>query len=64
MTSNIKLSLWGQYLGDATLAAAVLDRVVMRAIRIDIDGPSFRQHTARERAKQKGSAPPEDSLES
>lgn len=59
MTSNIKLGAWGQYLGDATLAAAVLDRVVERAIRIDIDGPSYRQHTARERARQKGTTPPE-----
>jgi len=63
MTSNIKLGAWGQYLGDATLAAAVLDRVVMRAIRIDIDGPSYRQHTARERARQKGTSPPEDPAE-
>jgi DNA replication protein DnaC len=63
MTSNIKLGAWGQYLGDATLAAAVLDRVVMRAIRIDIDGPSYRQHTARERARQKGTTPPEDPSE-
>ncbi|MBI4814833.1 MAG: ATP-binding protein [Deltaproteobacteria bacterium] len=60
MTSNIKLGAWGQYLGDATLAAAVLDRIVMRAIRIDIEGPSYRQHTARERAKLKGTTPPDD----
>lgn len=50
VTSNIALSDWGRYLGDATLTAAVLDRLAMHAIRIDIDGPSYRQHVAEERA--------------
>ncbi len=63
MTSNIKLGSWGQYLGDPTLAAAVLDRVAMRAIRIDIDGPSYRQRIARERAQERGTKPPEDTPE-
>ena len=60
ITSNIKLSAWGRYLGDPTLAVAMLDRLTMRAIRIDIDGPSFRQQVARDRAKERGSKPPED----
>ena len=51
MSSNIKLSQWGRYLGDATLAAAVLDRQALRANRIDIDGPSYRQHMACKRAE-------------
>jgi DNA replication protein DnaC len=50
ITSNIQLSSWGKYLGDATLAAAVLDRLAANSIRIDIDGPSYRQHLARKRA--------------
>lgn len=54
VTSNIKLSAWGKYLGDATLAAAILDRLVMNATRIDIDGPSYRQHVARRRSKGAG----------
>jgi DNA replication protein DnaC len=54
ITSNIKLSAWGKYLGDATLAAAVLDRLAATSIRIDIDGPSYRQHQARERAQKHG----------
>jgi DNA replication protein DnaC len=54
ISSNIKLSAWGRYLGDATLAAAVLDRLAATSIRIDIDGPSYRQHQARQRAKQHG----------
>jgi DNA replication protein DnaC len=69
VTSNISLSDWGHYLGDATLTAAILDRLAMHAIRIDIDGPSYRQRVAEERAagqrtkaaKGKGNgAPPEE----
>jgi DNA replication protein DnaC len=52
LSSNIKLSAWGKYLGDATLAAAILDRLAMNAIRIDVDGPSYRQHHARQRAER------------
>ncbi len=37
---NLALSDWGRYLGDATLTAAILDRIAMRAIRIHIEGPS------------------------
>ena len=54
ITSNIKLSAWGTYLGDATLAAAVLDRLAANSIHIDIDGPSYRQHLARQRASAHG----------
>lgn len=62
LTSNIKLSAWGRYLGDATLAAAILDRLAMRAIRIDIDGPSYRQQVARERAEAMGARPDDDDV--
>jgi DNA replication protein DnaC len=58
LSSNIKLSAWGKYLGDATLAAAVLERLVENAIRIDIDGPSYRQHRARQRAEKQGTTEP------
>ena len=54
ITSNIKLSAWGKYLGDATLAAAVLDRLAATSIRIDIDGPSYRQFLGRKRAQEHG----------
>jgi len=60
LTSNIKLSAWGKYLGDATLAAAVLDRLAANSIRIDIDGPSYRQHLACMRAG--GNAEPDPML--
>jgi DNA replication protein DnaC len=63
ISSNIKLSAWGRYLGDATVAAALLDRLAMRAVRIDIDGPSYRQHVAHERARARGGAPPDDTTD-
>lgn len=50
ITSNIALSEWGHYLGDATITAAILDRLVMNAIRLHIEGPSYRQHVAEDRA--------------
>ena len=52
ITSNIELSEWGNYLGDAIITRAILDRLVMNAIRLRIDGPSYRQHVAEERAKK------------
>ena len=60
LTSNIKLSAWGKYLGDATLAAAVLDRLAASSVRIDISGPSYRQHLARQRANTRGQQRPTD----
>ena len=58
ITSNLLLSGWGKYLGDATLAAAVLDRLAANSIRLDIDGPSYRQYLARKRAMEQGLEPP------
>jgi DNA replication protein DnaC len=60
ITSNIQLSAWGRYLGDATLAAAILDRLAMRALRIDLDGPSWRQKVAHERAAAMGNRADDD----
>jgi DNA replication protein DnaC len=60
VTSNIRLGAWGRYLGDAALATAILDRLAMRAIRMDVDGPSYRQKIARDRAKERGSKLPDD----
>ena len=62
-SSNIPLSAWGKYHGDATLAVAILDSVAMRAVRLDIDGPSYRQQVARDRAKARGGKFPDDGAE-
>lgn len=56
VTSNIALSEWGRYLGDTTVAMAILDRLAMNAIRIDVDGPSYRQHVGELRAKKRPAA--------
>ena len=56
MTSNIALSDWGRYLGDTTVAMAILDRLAMNALRVDINGPSYRQHVAERRASAKDGA--------
>jgi len=53
VTSNIKLSAWGRYLGDATITKAILDRLVMHAISMDVQGPSYRQHVATQRANKR-----------
>ncbi len=45
----------GKYLGDATVTAAILDRLAMTSVRLDIDGPSYRQHLANLRAEQAAS---------
>jgi DNA replication protein DnaC len=39
---------------DFVRTAAILDRLAMHALRIDIDGPSYRQHVAHERATGRG----------
>jgi len=61
VTSNILLSEWGRFLGDATLTAAILYRLAMHAIRIDIDGPSYRQHVAKGRLPKGAPAATESS---
>lgn len=48
LTSNIKLSAWGSYLGDATLTMAILDRMIQRATRMEIEGPSWRDKESKE----------------
>ena len=53
VTSNIALSDWGRYLGDTTVAMAILDRLAMNALRVDINGPSYRQHVADLRANKR-----------
>lgn len=53
ITSNIELSEWGRFLGDAIITRAILDRLVMNAIRLRIDGPSYRQQVAEDRAKKR-----------
>lgn len=42
MVTNISFEAWADYLGDAPLAMAILDRVVDGAIILKIEGRSYR----------------------
>lgn len=49
LTTNRPITEWGQVLGDNTVAAALLDRLLHRSVVIDITGDSYRlrDHQAR-----------------
>ena len=44
ITSQVPVSRWHEVIGDPTLADAILDRIVHRAHRIELKGPSLRRH--------------------
>jgi DNA replication protein DnaC len=48
LVTNIDFDAWGDYLGDAPLAMAFLDRIVDGAIILKINGKSYRAHRARQ----------------
>jgi len=49
LTSNRGVGSWGEILGDATVAAALLDRLLHRSVVLTLDGDSYRlrDHHAR-----------------
>ena len=42
LTSNRGVGSWGEILGDATVAAALLDRLLHRSVVLTLDGDSYR----------------------
>jgi DNA replication protein DnaC len=46
VTSQLPIAQWHDYLGDPTLADAILDRLVHCAYKLDLNGESMRKHTA------------------
>jgi DNA replication protein DnaC len=50
MVTNISFEAWAEYLGDAPLAMAILDRLVDGAIVLKIEGRSYRAHRAQQPA--------------
>ncbi len=42
LTTNVGIADWASAFGDATVAAAMLDRLLHRAAVVGIDGPSYR----------------------
>ena len=46
LVTNVAFDAWGDYLGDAPLAMALLDRIVDGAIILKMEGKSYRAHRA------------------
>lgn len=42
VTSNRVVQDWGKYLGDATMATTILDRLMHRAVMLEFEGRSYR----------------------
>ena len=42
LTSNRGVGSWGEVLGDTTVAAALLDRLLHRSVVLNLDGDSYR----------------------
>ncbi|MFF5790423.1 ATP-binding protein [Paeniglutamicibacter sp. NPDC012692] len=45
-------STWGEILGDTTVAAAMLDRLLHRSVVLNLDGESYRLRNHHEAAEQ------------
>jgi DNA replication protein DnaC len=45
VTSQLPIEQWHDYIGEPTIADAILDRLVHNAYRLDLDGPSMRKTT-------------------
>ncbi len=45
ITTQLPISSWHEYIGDATIADAILDRVLSNSYKILLDGPSMRPPT-------------------
>ena len=46
VTSQVPVNRWHELIGDPTIGDAILDRVVHRAHRIELKGPSLRKRQA------------------
>lgn len=54
ITTQLPVDHWPDWLGDATIADAILDRLMHRLQRIDLTGESMRRPTARPSRKGSG----------
>lgn len=43
MTSQLPVSKWHEYIGEATMADAIMDRIIHRSHRLDLNGESMRK---------------------
>jgi DNA replication protein DnaC len=51
-TTNVEEKSWAEYLGDPVSTRAILDRIFHHAVKIEIRGPSYRQHQGMELQKK------------
>jgi len=51
-TTNVEEKAWAEYLGDPVSTRAILDRIFHHAVKVDIRGPSYRQHQGMELQKK------------
>jgi DNA replication protein DnaC len=54
ITSQLPVKHWHAYVGDGTIADAILDRLTSRAHRIELNGPSMRNSKGRLRDEKEG----------
>jgi DNA replication protein DnaC len=59
LTTNRPITSWGEILGDTTVAAALLDRLLHRSVVLDITGDSYRlrDHHARADTLRRAASP-------
>jgi len=43
-TTNVQEQDWGEFFGDPISNQAILDRLFHRSIRVNIDGPGYREY--------------------
>ena len=51
-TTNVEENDWAEYLADPISTRAILDRIFHRSLKIEIKGPSYRQHQGKELQKK------------
>src|SRR6478609_5119376 len=65
LTSNKGVGSWGEVLGDTTVAAALLDRLLHRSVVLNLDGDSYRlrdHHARNEQLRRTTTGPPTTTL--
>jgi len=56
LTSQVPVSRWHELVGDPTIGDALLDRIVHRAHRIELKGPSLRKRQTVDASAERDSA--------
>ena len=49
MTSQLAIKKWHEWIGDPTVADAILDRLVHNAYKVELAGPSGRKENGTEK---------------